>query len=49
MPALVQATKQGFLYVLNRLTGEPVYPMPRAPGAGFGCSGRKGLADPALC
>lgn len=28
VPALVQATKQGFLYVLNRRTGEPVYPMP---------------------
>ncbi|MBN9589715.1 MAG: pyrroloquinoline quinone-dependent dehydrogenase [Alphaproteobacteria bacterium] len=28
IPALVQSTKQGFLYVLNRLTGEPVYPMP---------------------
>jgi quinoprotein glucose dehydrogenase len=28
VPALVQATKQGFLYVLNRMTGEPVYPMP---------------------
>jgi quinoprotein glucose dehydrogenase len=27
IPALVQSTKQGFLYVLNRLTGEPVYPM----------------------
>ena len=28
VPALVQATKQGFLYVLNRRTGEPIYPMP---------------------
>ncbi len=28
VPALVQASKQGFLYVLNRMTGEPVYPMP---------------------
>jgi quinoprotein glucose dehydrogenase len=27
IPALVQATKQGFLFVLNRLTGEPVYPI----------------------
>jgi quinoprotein glucose dehydrogenase len=27
IPALVQTTKQGYLYVLNRLTGEPVYPM----------------------
>jgi quinoprotein glucose dehydrogenase len=27
IPALVQTTKQGFLFVLNRLTGEPVYPI----------------------
>ncbi len=27
IPALVQSSKQGFLYVLNRLTGEPVYPI----------------------
>jgi quinoprotein glucose dehydrogenase len=27
IPALVQSTKQGFLYVLNRLTGKPIYPM----------------------
>ena len=31
VPALVQATKQGFLYVLNRLTGEPIYPMVEKP------------------
>ena len=31
IPALVQATKQGFLYVLNRLTGEPIYPMIEKP------------------
>jgi quinoprotein glucose dehydrogenase len=27
IPALVQATKMGFLFVLNRNTGEPVYPI----------------------
>jgi quinoprotein glucose dehydrogenase len=27
IPALVQTSKQGFIYVLNRVTGEPVYPM----------------------
>jgi quinoprotein glucose dehydrogenase len=27
IPAIAQATKQGFLYVLNRATGEPVWPM----------------------
>ena len=26
-PALVETTKQGFIFVLNRLTGEPVYPL----------------------
>ena len=31
IPALVQTTKQGFLYVLNRLTGEPVYPLDERP------------------
>lgn len=27
IPALVQTTKQGFVFVLNRQTGEPVYPI----------------------
>ena len=27
IPALVQTTKQGFIFVLNRLTGEPVFPI----------------------
>lgn len=27
IPALVQSTKQGFLFVLNRLTGEPLFPI----------------------
>ncbi|MEX6505510.1 PQQ-binding-like beta-propeller repeat protein [Jiella sp. M17.18] len=27
IPALVQSSKQGFLYVLNRVTGEPIYPI----------------------
>ena len=31
IPALVQATKMGFLFVLNRLTGEPVYPIEERP------------------
>lgn len=30
-PALVQATKQGFLFVLNRLTGEPIFPIEERP------------------
>lgn len=27
IPALVQTSKQGFLYVLNRYTGKPIYPI----------------------
>jgi quinoprotein glucose dehydrogenase len=29
--ALAQPTKQGFLYVLDRVTGEPVWPIPETP------------------
>jgi len=31
IPAIAQATKQGFLYVLNRATGEPVWAMEERP------------------
>lgn len=31
IPALVQVSKQGFLYVLNRETGEPIYPIEERP------------------
>ncbi len=31
VPALVQSSKQGFLYVLNRETGEPIYPIEERP------------------
>jgi quinoprotein glucose dehydrogenase len=31
VPALVQTTKQGFLFVLNRETGEPIYPIEERP------------------
>ena len=31
VPALVQATKQGFLFVLNRRTGEPIFPIEEHP------------------
>ena len=31
IPALVQTSKQGFLYILNRYTGEPVYPIEERP------------------
>ncbi|HWV54710.1 PQQ-binding-like beta-propeller repeat protein [Pseudorhodoplanes sp.] len=31
IPALVQTSKQGFLFVLNRETGEPIYPIEERP------------------
>lgn len=31
IPALVQSSKQGFLYVLNRRTGVPIYPIEERP------------------
>jgi quinoprotein glucose dehydrogenase len=31
IPAVVQLTKQSFVFVLNRLTGEPVYPIEERP------------------
>jgi quinoprotein glucose dehydrogenase len=31
IPALVQSSKQGFLYVLDRRTGEPIYPIEERP------------------
>ncbi|EJK8585522.1 pyrroloquinoline quinone-dependent dehydrogenase [Enterobacter hormaechei] len=31
VPALIQATKQGFLFVVNRLTGEDVWPIEERP------------------
>jgi quinoprotein glucose dehydrogenase len=31
VPALVQTSKQGFLYVLDRTTGEPLYPIEERP------------------
>ena len=31
VPALIQSTKQGLLFVLNRLTGEPIYPIDEKP------------------
>ncbi|ORE87630.1 pyrroloquinoline quinone-dependent dehydrogenase [Aurantimonas sp. 22II-16-19i] len=31
VPALVQTSKQGFIYVLDRETGEPVYPIEERP------------------
>ena len=48
IPALVQTSKQGFLYVLDRTTGEPVYPDRGAPGPADRRPGRDLLAHAAL-
>jgi quinoprotein glucose dehydrogenase len=31
VPALIQSTKQGLLFVLNRLTGQPIFPIEERP------------------
>jgi quinoprotein glucose dehydrogenase len=31
VPALIQSSKMGFLYVLNRLTGKPIFPIDEKP------------------
>jgi quinoprotein glucose dehydrogenase len=41
IPALVQTSKQGFLYVLNRETGEPVYPIEERPVSASTVPGEK--------
>jgi glucose dehydrogenase len=33
IPAIVQTTKEGFLYVFNRVTGEPLFPIEERPAA----------------
>ena len=49
IPALIQATKMGFLFVLNRNTGEPIYPIVEKPYPASGRAGRGRVQDPALC
>jgi quinoprotein glucose dehydrogenase len=41
IPALVQTSKQGFLYVLNRETGAPVYPIEERPAPASDAEGEK--------
>jgi quinoprotein glucose dehydrogenase len=41
IPALVQTSKQGFLYVLDRRTGEPVYPIEEKAVSTAGVPGEK--------
>ena len=47
VPALVQPTKQGELYVLDRRTGEPVLPVTEKPAPQGAAQGRPLRADPA--
>ena len=46
--ALAQPTKQSFLYVLNRETGEPIWPIRGKDGDPGRRAGRMVFADPAL-
>ena len=46
---VIQGTKQGLVFVLDRDTGEPVLPVAGAPGAlQGGVTGEAAVADPAL-
>lgn len=44
IPALVQATKPGFLFVLNRLTGEPLFPIEERAAPASDTPGEKASA-----
>ncbi len=48
IPALVQTSRQGFVYVLNRHTGEPVFPIEERHRSEIGGAGRSLLADAAF-
>ena len=48
IPALAQPTKMGFLFILNRETGEPLFPVEERRGPGERCPGRRGVADAAV-
>jgi quinoprotein glucose dehydrogenase len=41
VPALIQSSKQGFLYVLNRLTGQPIFPIDEKPVPASDVEGEK--------
>ena len=46
--AVAQATKQAWLYVFDRVTGEPVWPIEERPVPQNGCPRGKDLADTAV-
>ena len=41
VPALAQITKQGFVFVLNRVTGDPLFPIEERPVPGAGAPGEQ--------
>lgn len=41
IPALIQPTKQGFIFILDRRTGEPVFPIEEVPVPQGGASGER--------
>ncbi len=41
VPAVAQATKQGFVFILNRLTGEPIFPIDERPVPGSDVPGMR--------
>ena len=43
--AVVQLTKMGLVFVLDRDTGEPIFPVQRCAGAALGRAGRRNVAD----
>ena len=46
--AVAQITKTGYVYVLDRKTGKPLFPVSIAEGAGFDAGWRKAGADAAV-
>ena len=46
--AVAQVTKQAFVYVFDRVTGQPVWPIEEPAGAGFERARRKRIEDPAI-
>ena len=47
IPAVAAMNKSGYLFLLNRVTGKPIYPVKEMPAPGQHRDGRTGLADPA--
>lgn len=48
IPAVAQATKTGHLFVFNRETGEPLFPIREVPVVGTGVAGEKPAANQPL-